>query len=80
MVPDYTVCVLDSAALTHINGYNLHFSAGLIPMGSKAKGGKTQQGVNDVQGDGSRRRGAVANFMPCIFLSCMANSQSGRAR
>lgn len=46
IVPNYTVCVLDSAALTHINGHNLHFSAGLIAKGSKAKGGKNTAGSN----------------------------------
>lgn len=50
------------------------FLLGWLQREVKQKGGKTQQGVTDVQGDGSRRRGAVANFMPCIFLSCMANS------
>lgn len=45
--------------------------------GGKKEGKKAQWGVTDVQGDRSQRRGAVANFMPCIFLSCLANSQCG---
>lgn len=50
IVPNYTVCVLDSAALTRINGYNLHFSAGLIAKGSKAKGGGNTAGSNRCPG------------------------------
>lgn len=61
-----------STVLAPINVCNLLFSASLFVMGSKAK---TQQEVTDVLRDRSQRRRAVANFMPCIFLSCMANSQ-----
>lgn len=66
-----------SAVLTPNNKSNLHFSASSFVMESIAK---IHQGESDVEGDSSQRRGAVANFMPCIFLSCMANSWFKPAR
>ena len=72
-----------SAALTPSNNKsNLHFSASLSVMEWKysKKKKKYSRGATDVLGDRSQRRGAVANFMPCIFLSCMADSRFGPAR
>lgn len=66
-----------SAVLTPNNKSNLHFPASLFVMGSIAK---IRQEATDVWGDRSQRRGAVANFMACIFLSCMANSRFRPAR
>lgn len=70
-----------SAALTPSNNKpNLHFSASLSVVEWKYSKKKYSRVATDVLGDRSQRRGAVANFMPCIFLSCMANSRFRPAR
>lgn len=63
-----------SLVLIPNNRSNLHFSAASFVMETTAR--KYSRVPNKFWGDRSQRKGAVADFMPCILLSSVANLQS----
>lgn len=73
---NFFLCYGDKQSYRFVWGVTFpHHSALLCCLFVLRSKAETQQGVSDVYGNGSQRRGAVANFMPCIFPACMTNSQ-----